>query len=162
MIVLTELFRRLTGRSVPAESRVRMAHIYRRRGKDYVTASSRTRDGFWLEEGEVDVLDAGASGLADSVRSALARSRHGIRAPKDWSSHVNRVVEAAGLKRFGAFAKGTALVGVEEKNGSLRVMPHRNGGSRKGYVGIQDQALDSPAGDLDLAKAIEMAFQRCS
>ena len=141
---------------------MRMASIYRRQGKDYVTASSRTRDGFWLEEGPVDLLDAGDPALAEAVRSALARSRHGIAAPKDWSSHRNRVAEAAGLKRFSAFAKGTALVSVKGEAGQLRIMPHRNGGSRNGYLGLEDQALELPAGSRGLAQAIETAFRRCS
>jgi hypothetical protein len=161
--VLTEVFRRITGRSNRSESSIRMASIYRRNGKDYVTACSRTRDGFWLEEGPVDVLDAGDSAaLAQAVRSALARSTHGIRSPKDCSSHVNRVVEAAGLKRYSAFARGTALVTVEEKDGLLRMIPNRNGGSREGYLGEEDKAIDLPSGTSGLAEAIERAFDRCS
>jgi hypothetical protein len=161
--VLTEFFRRITGRPNLSESSIRMAGIYRRQGKDYVTASSRTRDGFWLEEGPVDVLDAGDSAaLAQAVRSALARSTHGIRAPKDWSSHVNRVVEAAGLKRYSAFAKETDLVTVEEKDGLLRILPYRNGGSREGYLGQEDKAIDLPSGTSGLAEAIETAFQHRS
>ena len=160
--MLTELFRRIAGRSEPEEPKMRIAGIYRRQGKDYVTASSRTRDGFWLEEGPVDVLDStDLQALAEAVRSALARSTEGIRAPKDFSTRVNRVVEAAGLKRYSAFAKATAHVSVEEKDGRLRVNPNRNGGSREGYLGLEDQALDRPAGSPDLASAIETAFQRC-
>lgn len=160
--MLTELFRRITGRSEPDEPGMRMAGIYRRQGKDYVTASSRTRDGFWLEEGPVNVLDSGDPALAEVVLSALARSRDGIAAPKTWSSHVNKVVEAAGLRRFSAFAKGAAHVSVQEKDGVLRVTPHRNGGSREGYLGLEDQALELPVGSPEVAKAIETAFSRFS
>jgi hypothetical protein len=142
---------------------MRMAAIYRRQDKDYVTASSRTRDRFWLEEGPVDVLDStDLQALAEAARLALARSTHDIRAPKDFSTHVNRVVEAAGLKRYSAFAKGAAHVSVQEKDGRLRVIPYRNGGSHEGYLGLEEQALDLPAGSPDLAKAIEAAFRRCS
>lgn len=156
------IFRRIAAAPTLPDPGVRMASIYRRNGKYYVTASSKTRDGFWLEEGPVDVLDTpDFAALADSVHSALERSTFGIRAPKDWSSHVNRVVEAAGLKRFSAFAKGTAHVSVREADGRLRVTPYRNGGSREGYLGLEDEALDLPAGSLDLASAIETAFQRC-
>jgi hypothetical protein len=161
--VLTDLLRRITGGIKPSEPTMRMASIYRRNGKDYVTASSRTRDGFWLEEGAVDVFDTGDSrALADSVRSALARSTQGVRPPRDWSSHVNRVVEAAGLKRYSAFARGTALVTVEEKDRLLRMIPHHNGGSREGYLGEEDRAIDLPSGTPGLAEAIETAFDRCS
>jgi hypothetical protein len=159
-MVLFNLFRRR--RSDAAQERLRLAGIYRRMGKDYVTASSRTSDGFWLEEGPVDVVNVGDdAALASAVRSALSRSTHGIRAPKDWSRHVNRVVEAAGLKRFSAFAKGTAHVDVEEDGGRLRIKPFRNGGSREGYVSLEDQALDIPSDAADLAEAIETAFARC-
>jgi hypothetical protein len=160
--VLIELFRRIAGRSESAQPKTRMASIYRRRDKTYVTAASRTRDGFWLEEGAVTVLDSpDSAALAKCVLSAVAQSRHGIPAPKNWSSHVNRVVEAAGLERYSAFAKGAVLLSVEEKDGRLRVIPHRNGGSREGYIGLESEALDLPAGSGDLAGAIEAAFQRC-
>lgn len=151
-------FLRGFGRTAPP---VRMASIYRRQDKDYVTASSRTLDGFWLEEGPVTVMDAADPALPDAVLSALARSRQGIAAPKNFSTHVTRVVEAAGLKRYSAFAKGTAHVGVLQEGGRLRVTPFRNG-SREGYVGLEAEALDVPAGSPDLGRAIETAFQRCS
>jgi hypothetical protein len=139
-----------------------MASIYRRKGKYYVTASSKTRDGFWLEEGPVKVLDVSDSAaLAPTVRSALARSAYGIRAPKDWSSHTSNVAEAAGLKRFSAFAKGTALVGVDEDGARMRIKPFTNGGSRQGFVGREDSAIEVSPDSPDLAQAIESAFSRC-
>jgi hypothetical protein len=156
--MLSAFFRRFAGRG----PEIRMASIYRRQARDYVTASSRTRDGFWLEEGRVDVLDSANAALTEAVRAALARSRDGIAAPKDWSSHVNRVVEVAGLKRFSAFAKGTALVSVQEASGQLRLIPHRNEGSREGYVGLEDEALQVDLDSPDIAKAIELAFKRCT
>lgn len=157
------MFSGLFRRSARTDPKVRMASIYRRQDKFYVTASSRTRDGFWLEEGPVDLLDAmDPQGLNGAVRSALARSTEGIRAPKDWSRHVNRVVEAAGLKRYGAFAKGTAHVSVRQADGAMRVTPYRNGGSKEGYLGLEDQALEIAADDdPGLVQAIETAFERC-
>jgi hypothetical protein len=140
----------------------RSAHIYRRGDQYFVTASSQTRDGFGLEEGPVEIFAAGdGEALANAVRGALGRSRSGIPTPKNWSSHPNRVVQAAGLKRFNAFAKGAALVSVdEEEPGKFRILPSRNGGSKEGFVGLEDEAIN--ARDHELAGAIETAFDRCS
>lgn len=161
-MALFDILRRIAGRSEGPEPKLRMAGVYRRQGKHYVTASSKTRDGFWREEGPVDVVDVGdGAALAEAVRSALQRSTHGIRAPKNFASCVNRVVEAAGLKRFSAFAKGTAHVSVHESDGRLRIIPFRNGGSREGYVGLEDQAVDIPSDSAEVAAAIETAFTRC-
>jgi hypothetical protein len=157
---LLDLFRRIARRSEGANPEVRMASVYRRRGKYYVTASSKTRDGFWLEEGPVDVLDDVAA-VAGAVRTALQRSTHGIRSPKDWSNRVNGVVEAAGMKRYSAFAKDAAYVSVDQKDGVVRLVPSRNGGSREGFLGLEEQAV-TVANDGDLADAIESAFDRCS
>lgn len=159
MAFLDDLFRRIAGRSQDRQPELRMASIYRRQGKYYVTASSKTRDGFWLEEGPVDVLDDVAA-VAGAVRTALQRSTHGIRSPKDWSNRVNRVVEAAGLKRYSAFAKDAAYVSVDQKDGVVRLVPSRNGGSREGFLGLEEQAV-TIADDGDLAGSIEIAFSRC-
>jgi hypothetical protein len=141
----------------------RSAHIYRRGDRYFVTTSSQTRDGFGLEEGPVEIVAAGdGDALANAVRAALGRSRSGIPTPKDWSSRPNRVVEAAGLKRFNAFAKGAALVTIDDQDasGRLRILPSRNGGPKEGFVGLEDQAME--VGDPDLASAIETAFGRCA
>lgn len=161
MIGIAGFFRGLKGRSEDRPG-IRCAHVYRRGDKYYVTASSQTRDGFWLVEGSVAVLEVGASArLADAVRSALSRSRVGILAPKDWSSWTNRVTEAAGYKRFSAFAKGTSLVSIAEEAGTLRIQPSRNGGSREGFVGLEDQTIEIAQDSPDLAQSIEKSFDRC-
>lgn len=146
----------------PRRAARRSAHVYRRGGQYFVTALSLTRDGFGLEDGPVQIVGPGdAMELADAVRAALGRSRSGIPTPKNWSSHPNRVVQAAGLKRFNAFAKGAALVSVdEEEPGKFRILPSRNGGSKEGFVGLEDEAIN--ARDHELAGAIETAFDRCS
>jgi hypothetical protein len=70
-------------------------------------------------------------------------------------------VEAAGLKRFNAFAKGAALVTIDQDaSGRLRILPSRNGGPKEGFVGLEDQAME--VGDPDLASAIGTAFGRCA
>ena len=140
----------------------RLANIYRREGQYFVCASSRTIDGFWLEDGPAAVLPVGdAAALDDAVRAALARSRAGIRAPKDWTSWRSPVLEAAGYKRFSAFAKGTALVAIEQSGDRLRAVPHRNGGSKEGYVGLVEETVVLGVDAQSLSELTEMAFQRC-
>jgi hypothetical protein len=137
------------------------ASVYRHKRSYFVIASSPTTDGFWFENGPVAIVPLGlASELGDAVREALDRSGTLIRAPKDWSSHVNRVVEAAGLKRYAAFAKSAALVSVSQEDEQLRLVPHRNGGS-DGFVGLEDETIGAAAMSQDLGRLIELAFDRC-
>lgn len=140
----------------------RLAHVYRRAGEYFVCASSRTGDGFWLEDGPAVVLPVGdAAALDDAIRAALARSRAGIRAPKDWTTWRSSVLEAAGYKRFSTFAKGTALVSIEQSANGLRAIPHRNGGIKEGYVGLVEQCVALGPEARSLSKLTETAFERC-
>jgi hypothetical protein len=142
--------------------RDRIAHVYRRADKYFVCASSKTRDGFWLEDGPAVVLPVGnAAALDDAIRAALARSRSCIPAPKDWTAWRSSVLEVARYKRFSAFAKGTALVSIEQGSNGLRAIPHRNGGSKEGYVGLVEQCVALGLDARSLSKLTETAFERC-
>ena len=158
-----DLFRARPGRAGSEQSQIRCAQVYRRSDKYFVTASSRTRDGFWLEDGPVSVASTSDSdALAAVVRAALERSRIGIPAPHDLSAWISPVAEAAGYKRYTAFAKGTALVSIEQTAGRLRIKPSRNAGSREGYLSLEDRALDIAADAPNLGQSIEEAFDRCA
>ena len=150
--MLSKLLGRLRN-SEPESPPFRAAEVYRRGGKVYVSSSSQTRDGFWMLEGHAVVVDVDdAARLYNAVHAALAGSRSGVRAPADWSSWCNPVLEAAGYKRFSAFAKGTSLVGIKQEAGRIQLLPHHNGGSSDRFVGLADQAMETDSDSSELPR----------
>jgi hypothetical protein len=136
--------------------------VYRRGDKLLVCALSKTSDGYWLEQGPAAVVSADdAAGVEHAVLSALRRSRARIRPPESLSEWRSPVLEAAGLKRFTTFSKHAALVSIEQRDDRLSALPHRNGMSSEGYVGLLDERLVLERDSRTIWELVIRALDRC-
>ncbi|MEN2743858.1 hypothetical protein [Sinomonas halotolerans] len=131
-----------------------------------VYSSSQTRDGFWITNGEFELLAPASSDqeLGAAVLRMLDASRSQVRTPNlRGPSPFSPVLEALGLRSWSAYARGLLHVHIEREGRSVKVAPSRNGGSREGLVGIvEDTVLLSDPSAESLGSAVRAAFADCS
>lgn len=139
------------------------AQVFLRRGTVFVTSNYQTDSGFWVEqEPYLVVSEADTSRLSAYVLEALDASRLGVPNPDDPNSlGSSRLPELAGVRNYSTFMKGAVAVDVSRsEQGSVRVVPMRNGGSRKGFQFLRDLAIEvGPASKLKLSPALEKALK---
>jgi hypothetical protein len=119
----------------------RAASLYVRKGQAFVTSMSRTMAGFWIESEPLFVEDrADPLVIASCVRLALAASQVDVPTPsRDMLG--SRLPALAGVKTYGAFMKGAVSVDISMDDGQIRLIPMRNGGTRKGFQFKNDEVL---------------------
>lgn len=122
-----------------------MAGVDLRRGRLVVSSDSCTVDGLWVANGAFEILPADVpnSVLGEFVSRMLDASEEGIPTPdlRRGTSPFAPVLTALGLGSYAAYARGTVHVHVEQQDGRIVVTPSRNGGSREGFVGLEDRSL---------------------
>jgi hypothetical protein len=136
------------------------ASLYVRKGKCYVTALSRSIDGFWFESEPVFVEDGvDLARLSLCIRQALEASRTEVPAPRR-DALASRLPALAGVKSFGSFMKGAVSVDVSADGDRIKLTPMRNGGARRGFEFKNEEAVlveDAEALASGLAMAIAAA-----
>jgi hypothetical protein len=149
------------------------ACAYKRTRLILIHASAKTVPGFlinsppWITFSE-DVRNAE---LGEAVRTALAAYREGVPAPDygsaDWKALRRARCRAAGVNSERAYMTESAYVSLCAENGSLRLTPSRNGGTRgdaKGFHFLPEFALRTQADpDSDaIGRAVREALDLCT
>ena len=138
--------------------RRRAAMLYARRGQAFVNAESQTVDGFWVGSGPCLVEDLDAPDrISERVLEALAASRLGVPTPSPSEALDTELLQQAGVKSFSAFMNGARAVRITASEQGITVTPMRNGGSRRGFLFKQSEAVFAQAGD-ELASALVAAL----
>lgn len=134
-----------------------------RRGELIVSSYSRTTAGFWVMNGHFERLDAGASAadLGSAVARRLSDSESGVYLPpRSGPSPFRPVLDALGVSSYAQYMKGASSVGVAVTEGRLAVTPKRNGGSRTGFVEIDDLTEQlGGVSPMELGEAVLRAFE---
>lgn len=139
-----------------------------RRGALFVLSHSSPRRGRffngWFRKLDESVPD---DELGRVVRMALAESKTGVPQPnlrvepEEWKLHR----QAAGVRTYGQYMKGTREVGVvlDDSPLGLRLTPRHNGGARDGWISKDEDAisLDHDSSDSDLGRSIRAALELC-
>lgn len=130
-------------------STMRAATVYRREGRYFLHALSRTTDGLWMlcdpvltaSEGE------GAETLGRKIVAALDGSRIDV-PPRTGKGLLAPLLAISGVRSWAAFAKSATCVEIEEEGGRITLVPTRNLGPKGGFEHLTDLAfatLDDPA-----------------
>jgi hypothetical protein len=137
----------------------KLASIYLRKGKIFISASHKTEAGFWIADDQsVVVENSDESGICEAVGAALARSKHDVPTPPRDANLVRPLLAAANVSSWSTFAKLAKYVNVHLGDGELEITPYRNMGGSDGFEPITESAVMLPEGSSDLGNAILTAF----
>lgn len=138
----------------------RLAGIYERKGKLFISPYHKTVAGYWIGDSETTTVNRDdASALKDAVIAALAASRKDVPTPpRDFDPTASLLI-AAGVSSWNTFAKSAKSVAIELNNGRIEIIPDKNMGSRDGFVPMSDKVLVVSEGDPGLATVIMAALE---
>lgn len=118
----------------------KLASIYLRDGKLYVSASSRTKSGIWIGIGEIQVVNADdVEAISEAVRAALENSRHGLETPPPYEDLTVPLRDAAKVKSWGTFVNRAKHVVVSSSDGEATVTPYRKVTARGNYEALNEK-----------------------
>jgi hypothetical protein len=119
------------------------ATMYKRRGRFFLHASSRTTEGVWIltapclrfdEDCNDDEIGAG-------IRTTLNASQTGVAHPRTWTGLVDPLLGLAGVKSWSTLAKAARSVAIEEEGTAVLFIPTRNLGVEHGFEANPASAL---------------------
>jgi hypothetical protein len=104
----------------------------------FVTSSSQTVDGFWVDNGSVERLpgDTTDEELGSAVLRARARSETGVENPRGEAPGLAALLAAAGVSSWAEFSKGLRSLSMYFHDAGAVVYPYRNNGPRKDHTPI--------------------------
>lgn len=128
---------------------MKLANIFQRAGAFLIHPSSRTTDGVWILESpcvrlRIDVSD---ETLGQTVLAQLKASRTGVPHPTDWKSVARPLLDAAEVRSWSTFTKGTLSVKVMADGDIVQVTPTANLGARGGFEELlaERRSLEAPS-----------------
>ena len=144
---------------------VKLATAYLRVGKIYLHPESRTIKGFWIACEPIVVTSQSDQGLGEQVLQTLAKSTNNIPDPDSLATSdswdvIKRLVKAAGVRSYEAFADSTQCVGMMLDDKELVFTPTRNGGYRKRFLNLKTKIRCQPIA-AEAAAALMAAFEAC-
>jgi hypothetical protein len=119
-------------------------HLYLRKGKVFVPTFGRVSGGPYRDIEPVAVVEVSdAEGLRRAFREAIARGNPPV-GPYPRPNPLPVVVKHAGVKSWGAFARGALPWSIEEENGIIQIIGRRK--TPDGWVEDPEQTIDFPSG----------------
>lgn len=114
---------------------MKLATVFRRRAHFIIHPSSCSTDGLWIgSEPYVRLpVDCTDGQLGATLLSALESSKTGVPHPTEWKGLLEPLLQAAGVKSWGAFAKNAVCVLVSEEADNIELVPTVNLGAREGF-----------------------------
>jgi hypothetical protein len=144
---------------------VKLATAYLRVGKIYLHPESRTIKGFWIACEPIVVTSQSDQGLGEQVLQTLAKSTNNIPDPDSLATSdswdvIKRLVKAAGVRSYEAFADSTQCVGIMLDDKELELTPTLNGGYRRRFLNLKTKMRCQPIA-AEVAAALMAAFEAC-
>jgi len=141
----------------------KLAAIYERKGKLFVTASHQTKAGFWIDDEHVVCLSQPTHDeLGRAIEMALDRSQNGVPTPPPNARMDKPLLAAAGVGSWAKFMKSSQHVSVVSDGVSLKVTPHRNLGSKEGFEPEPDLAFPYADSPSDLGQIVADFLSRAA
>src|SRR5262245_44817058 len=128
-------------------SKPRLANVYARASDLIIAPSSLTVCGVWIGASPVSrlVRTVPAEQIGAAVRQALAASQCDVPHPTDWKSVGTELLTVARLRSWNALERAAASCSVVSQADVLRVIPHRNGGTKgpdRGYHPLEEYVIE--------------------
>jgi hypothetical protein len=144
---------------------VKRAGAYLRAEKIYFHPDSRTVKGFWIACEPIVVTSENDKSLGEQILHVLAQSTQNVPDPEslvnsDTWDVTKKLVKAAGVRSYEAFADSTQCVGMMLDDKELALTPTRNGGYRKRFLYLKATIRCQPIA-AEAAAALMAAFEAC-
>jgi hypothetical protein len=142
---------------------VKLVTVYRRRGQYLLNSNSQATSGVWIGKlFRVLPTSIPEEQLGREVLSALQLSRTGIAHPdpKDWPAIQQPLLDAAGVKSWSQFAKGTDMVTVRLGDGVIEVTPERQASGEEGFEEVLEKKtrVGEAVNPEELGKLVKQAL----
>jgi hypothetical protein len=126
---------------------------------------SRTVKGFWIACEPIVVTSENDQSLGEQILHVLAQSAENVPDPEslvnsDTWDVTKKLVKAAGVRSYEAFADSTQCVGMMLDDKELVFTPTRNGGYRKRFLNLKTKIRCQPIA-AEAAAALMAAFEAC-
>ena len=125
---------------------MRSVSVYKRRDGLYIDTLCRATTGAWVGIGPLRKLSVGCSieDLGKAVIEGLEQSKHGVPHPTDWDALLEPLLEAAKVKTYSAFCKGTRYCEVDFDGIRYTFLPTSN--KRGTFDHLNDLKFSIPVG----------------
>jgi hypothetical protein len=121
-----------------------LCHLYLRKGKVFIPTFGRVPGGPYRDIEPVAVVDvSNADGLHQAFRATIARGNPPV-GPYPRPNPPPVVVKHAGVKTWGAFARGASPWVIEERDGQYQIVGHRR--EPNNWAEDPEQTTDFPPG----------------
>jgi hypothetical protein len=145
---------------------MRSAQVYLRQGKYYINPEVGSQGGDpCLFSGPVTTLPSNSPPevIGEAILTALQASHKHAPWPTDWKALSLPLFQAAGVKSWATFFKGTLCVRVDSKDGAIEIIPTTTKKDKNAFTGIDGQANIRAASDspIDLGQALVEAIRHC-
>lgn len=135
------------------------ASVYLRDRKLFISSSSRTTEGIWIDTGPVHVVEADdVNQIAKAARLALENSKHGISAPPPGEELTGAVLEAASTKSWRTFVSRATMLDVCVSDGLATVTPYRKFSARGNYEPQTEKSRTCRVGSAEFGTTILSTF----
>lgn len=138
----------------------KLASVYERKGKLYVSASHKTEAGFWVSDPSISVVDQGdEASVREVIVVALAASKNSITTPPRDADHISPLLEAARVSSWSTFSKLAKHVDIHLKDGVIEITPYKNMGGSDGFDPMTANVITIREGDSKLGSAVLEAIK---
>jgi hypothetical protein len=144
---------------------VKRAAAYLRSERIYLHPDSRTIKGFWIACEPIFVTSEDDRSLGQQVLQVLAKSADNVPDPdslttSDSGNVIKKLVKAAGVRSYEAFADSTQCVGMVLDDAGVVFTPTRNGGPGRRFLNLKTK-IRCPPVEEHVAAALLAAFEAC-
>jgi hypothetical protein len=140
---------------------MKKAISYKRKNQIFLHAVSKTTAGVWILDQPVFAVDASdISQLGVNIYEALNSSKEGVVHPTHWKGIFDPVLQLAGVKTWGTFAKTAKCVEIELETNSVSMVPTKNHGADGGFEQIDSKRVHAKTiNPIDLGSTLLSAFE---
>jgi len=141
---------------------MRRATIYKFENELFISSSSQTTEGFWVDNGYISKVSIDhVQDIKVKVEDALSNSKLGfekkVSTQTDLDDLVKPILELSNTSTWASFSKKAKSICVSKKGNILKLMPTRRSGKEykhlpKQTITVTDNFYESLLKCLDIAK----------
>lgn len=121
--------------------------VFKRKGKFLIQPRDRTTAGVYIGTSPVLMapMDVSEEELGKLVLRSFEVAEDGVPHPDDWTQFPHPLWDAAGVRSWAAFSKGTVNCDLYREGAALRIQPMKNMGAKRGFVLLKEHEKSIPA-----------------